>query len=77
MFFATRPRWRAKQTLMLLLAQAVADALVRARSYDSECCRREAETLAQARADVLGIVAHDLRNPLGAIASSSEFLLEY
>lgn len=67
----------AKQTLTLLLAQAVADALARARSYDTErVARRGAETLAQARADVLGIVAHDLRNPLSAIASSSEFMLE-
>jgi GAF domain-containing protein len=68
----------AKQAFTLLLAQAVADALARARSYDTErIARRGAETSAQARADVLGIVAHDLRSPLSAIASSSEFLLEY
>jgi signal transduction histidine kinase len=78
MFFADSSAFgAAKQTFTLLLAQAVADALVRARSYDAErIARRGAETLAQARADVLGIVAHDLRNPLGAIASSSELLLE-
>jgi signal transduction histidine kinase len=78
MFFADSSAFgAAKQTFMLLLAQAVADALVRARSYDSErAARQQAETLAQARADVLGIVAHDLRNPLSAITSSSEFLLE-
>lgn len=79
LFFADSSAFGAvKQTLGLLLAQAVADALVRAQSYDAECvARREAETLAQARADVLGIVAHDLRSPLSAIASSSDFLLEY
>lgn len=78
MFFADSSAFgAAKQTLTLLLAQAVADALVRARSYDAErVARRGAETLAQARADVLGIVAHDLRSPLSAITSSSEFLLE-
>ncbi|HEX8271498.1 MAG TPA: ATP-binding protein [Longimicrobiaceae bacterium] len=61
----------------LLLAQAAADALVRARSYDAErVARRGAEVQAQARADVLGIVAHDLRNPLGVILSGSGLLLE-
>jgi signal transduction histidine kinase len=65
------------QPFVLLLAQATADALVRARSYDVElAARRDAEVLAQARADVLGIVAHDLRNPLNLISSSSSFLLE-
>lgn len=79
MFFADSSTFgAAKQTLTLLLGQAVADALVRARSYDTErVARRGAETLAQARADVLGIVAHDLRSPLSAIASSSGLLLEY
>jgi signal transduction histidine kinase len=32
--------------------------------------------MAQARADVLGIVAHDLRNPLNVISSSSGLLLK-
>jgi len=79
MFFADSSAFgAAMQTFTLLLAQAVADALIRARNYDAErVARRHAETLAQARADVLGIVAHDLRNPLSTIASSSEFLLEY
>jgi signal transduction histidine kinase len=67
----------AKQAFSLLLAQAAGDALVRARSYDAErIARRGAETLAQARADVLGIVAHDLRNPLSVIASGSGLLLD-
>jgi signal transduction histidine kinase len=66
-----------KQAFTLLLAQAAGDALARARSYDAERgARRDAETLAQARADVLGVVAHDLRNPLNAIAASASALLE-
>jgi signal transduction histidine kinase len=65
------------RALMLLLAQAAADALMRARSFDVEhVARREAETLAQARADVLGIVTHDLRNPLNVISSGGSLLLE-
>lgn len=78
MFFADSSGFCAvKRAFTLLLAQAAADALVRARNYDAErVARLGAETLAQARADVLGIVAHDLRNPLGLIASSSSLLLE-
>src|SRR5438105_6204374 len=65
------------KALMLLLAQAAADALVRARSFDDEhIARREAETLAQARADVLAIVAHDLRNPLNVITAVGSSLFE-
>jgi signal transduction histidine kinase len=65
----------ADRALTLLLAQAVADALVRARSYDIErTARREAETRAKARAELLGIVAHDLRNPLNVIGASGAML---
>ena len=67
----------ARKTFTMLLAQATADALSRARSYDAEQdARRDAEMLAEARADVLGIVAHDLRNPLSVITSATDFLLE-
>lgn len=67
----------ADHAFTMLLAQAAADALFRARSYDAErAARRDAEMLAQARADVLGIVAHDLRNPLNVIGSSSQVLME-
>ena len=60
-----------------LLAQATADALYRARSYDAVVvARREAEMRAAARADILGIVAHDLRNPLNVIGSSGAILAE-
>jgi signal transduction histidine kinase len=67
----------ATEAFSLLLGQAAADALGRAQGYDAERAGREtAEMLARARADVLGIVAHDLRNPLHLIAASAGLLLE-
>jgi signal transduction histidine kinase len=61
----------------LLLAQTAAAALHRARSYDAEReKRRNAEVLARAREDVLGVVAHDLRNPLNLIQMTAELLLD-
>lgn len=63
------------RTYTLLLAQAAAVALHRARSYDAELDkRRRAELLAQAREDVLGVVAHDLRNPLNLIQMTVELI---
>ncbi|HEX9310016.1 MAG TPA: GAF domain-containing sensor histidine kinase, partial [Gemmatimonadaceae bacterium] len=65
------------RTFTLLLAQAAATALYRARSYDAEQDkRRHAELLAHAREDVLGVVAHDLRNPLSLIVTTTELLQE-
>jgi signal transduction histidine kinase len=59
----------------LLLAQTAAAALHRARSYDAEReKRRDAEVLARAREDVLGVVAHDLRNPLNLIQMTAELM---
>jgi signal transduction histidine kinase len=61
----------------LLLAQATAAALHRAWSYDEERQkRRDAELLAGAREQVLGVVAHDLRIPLNLIAETTHLLLE-
>ena len=61
----------------LLLAQAAATALHRARSYDAELDkRRRAELLAQAREDVLGVVAHDLRNPLNLILMTADLMID-
>lgn len=61
----------------LLLAQTAAAALHRARSYDAEReKRRDAEVLARAREDVLGVVAHDLRNPLNLIQMTAELMLD-
>jgi signal transduction histidine kinase len=60
-----------------LLAQTAAAALYRARSYDAEReRRRNAEVLARAREDVLGVVAHDLRNPLNLIQMTAELMLD-
>lgn len=65
------------RTFTLLLAQATATALHRARTYDAELNkRRSAELLAQAREDVLGVVAHDLRNPLNLIQMTAELMLD-
>jgi signal transduction histidine kinase len=65
------------QAFTLLFAQSAADALFRARRFDEEQnSRRAAETLARTREEVLGVVAHDLRNPLNLIGSSAELLLE-
>ena len=47
------------------------------RSYDAEREKRhDAELLANAREDVLGLVAHDLRNPLNLITTTTELLGE-
>jgi signal transduction histidine kinase len=61
----------------LLIAQATADALHRAWTYDTELQkRRDAELLAQAREEVLAVVAHDLRNPLNVIVGVTQILLK-
>jgi signal transduction histidine kinase len=60
-----------------LMAQAIANAILRARSFDVERDRRQvAELQLQARSDVLGIVAHDLRNPINIVGSTLEMLNE-
>jgi signal transduction histidine kinase len=65
------------RTFTLLLAQAAATALHRARTFDAELDkRRNAELLAQAREDVLGVVAHDLRNPLNLIQMTAELMID-
>jgi signal transduction histidine kinase len=67
----------ADRAFTLLLAQATATALHRARSFDAEQQkRRRAELVAQAREEVLGVVAHDLRNPLSLIVTTTELLQE-
>lgn len=65
------------RTFTLLLAQAAATALHRARTYDAELDkRRHAEMVARAREDVLGVVAHDLRNPLNLIQMTVELIID-
>ena len=76
--FAFCPAIHATDELFTsLLAQATADALQRARSYDQEReARRTAELLSRAREDVLGVVAHDLRNPLNLVSMTTQLLME-
>src|SRR5689334_22618917 len=67
----------ADRAFTLLLAQAAGAALHRARGYDAEReRRRDAELTARAREQVLGVVAHDLRNPLHLIMATMEMLEE-
>jgi signal transduction histidine kinase len=67
----------ADRTFTLLLAQATATALHRAKSFDAELDKRHhAELLVQVREDVLGVVAHDLRNPLNLILMTTELLTD-
>jgi len=67
----------ADQAFTLLLAQATADALYRARGFDTEREQRhEAELAARAREEVLGVVAHDLRNPIHLLGSTAELLAD-
>jgi signal transduction histidine kinase len=76
--FAFCPAIHATDELFTsLLAQATADALQRARSYDQEReARKAAELLSRAREDVLGVVAHDLRNPLNLVSMTTQLLME-
>jgi signal transduction histidine kinase len=47
------------------------------RNYDSERERRKvAELMADTREEVLGVVAHDLRNPLNLIITSTDLLMQ-
>jgi signal transduction histidine kinase len=70
-------RGAADEVFTLLLADATGQALHRARSFDVERERRSAaETLARAREDVLGVVAHDLRNPLHLIGMTAQLIRE-
>jgi signal transduction histidine kinase len=65
----------ADKSFTQLLAQSAATALHRAQGYDAERDKRHnAEVLAHAREDVLGVVAHDLRNPLNLILMTGELL---
>jgi signal transduction histidine kinase len=76
--FAFCPASHATDELFTsLLAQATADALERARSYDDErAARQNAELMSRAREQVLGVVAHDLRNPLNLVSMTTQLLAE-
>jgi signal transduction histidine kinase len=65
------------QAFARLLAQSAGSALARACTLEQERDGRlEAETMARARQEVLGVVAHDLRNPLGVVSSTVHMLAE-
>jgi signal transduction histidine kinase len=65
------------QAFAQLLAQLVGSALARALNFEQERHgRRDAEMMSRAREEVLGVVAHDLRNPLGVAASVLQMLSE-
>jgi signal transduction histidine kinase len=65
-------------TFSHLLAQSVASALARACAFERERdSRHVAESLARVREEVLGVVAHDLRNPLGVAGSVLQMLAEF
>jgi signal transduction histidine kinase len=67
----------ADRAFTLLMGEVAAGVLYRARAYDEEAERRaQAELVAAARAEVLGVVAHDLRNPLSLIDMTTQFLVE-
>lgn len=66
------------QTFARLLAQSASNALARACTFERERSgRHEAEVLARTREQVLGVVAHDLRNPLGVAGSVFQMLTEF
>jgi signal transduction histidine kinase len=58
----------SERAFMLTLAEQSAQALDRARAYERErTARADAERARRAREELLAVVAHDLKNPLGAI----------
>jgi signal transduction histidine kinase len=65
------------EAFTLLLADATGHALHRARTFEAEReGRQTAELMARAREEVLGVVAHDLRNPLNLIGMTVQLFLD-
>lgn len=72
--------WRTfdeeERTFMLALAAQCALSVTRSRMHeDNETARKRAEDAVRAREDVLAVVSHDLRNPLGALSAAAETLI--
>jgi PAS domain S-box-containing protein len=66
-----------ERDFLLAIGRQCAGTLERARLYERERrARDEAEAASRARDDILGVVAHDLRNPLTAISMYASLLLE-
>ena len=75
--FATPTTFRgADRVFALMLAQAAAAALHRARQCDHESRGRPTRRHVPAREEVLSMVAHDLRNPLNLIYGTTQLLSE-
>jgi signal transduction histidine kinase len=68
----------SEQALLSLLAHTAAWALARVSRFDVEGASQgdDGELSARWRREVLGIVAHDLRNPLNLIKITTEMMLE-
>lgn len=76
-FFNSRAFGAVDHTFPQLVAQSAANALARALTFEQERHeRREAEKLARTREEVLGVVAHDLRNPLSVAGGVLGMLAE-
>jgi signal transduction histidine kinase len=72
--------WRTfddeERTFMLALAAQCALSVTRARMHEAnETARKRAEDAVRAREDVLAVVSHDLRNPLGALLAAAATLI--
>lgn len=66
-----------ERAFLSFLAQTAASALARAIRCDAErATKRECDLLAHTRTKLLGVVAHDLRNPLNLIQITAEMLFD-
>ncbi|MET0400311.1 MAG: PAS domain S-box protein [Longimicrobiaceae bacterium] len=76
-FAEARPFSGEDRDFLLAIGRQCAGTLDRARLFERERrARAEAEAASRARDDILGVVAHDLRNPLTAISMYASLLLE-
>jgi PAS domain S-box-containing protein len=74
-FFTCGPGWLPFLDGDLQLAERIAQSA--ALAVDNARLFREARQATQAREEVLSVVAHDLRSPLGAISVSAELLMSF
>jgi len=68
-------RGQELQAQTALAKQREREANANRRLYETERgARTQAETIAEAREEILAVVSHDLRNPMSAIAASAEMI---
>jgi signal transduction histidine kinase len=80
LFAGDKPRHfgRHDEQLAATIACHVAQAVARARLFDAErTAHAAAEMAVRAREDILAVVSHDLRNPLGAVLMTAEGVLSF